>query len=116
MSVTISHAVANVNTHYIYLVEIWKNDILFDSFDYTSQPSNLFTYDYVINATNGDVLKVKASCNQGGSATESIVLTDGSWIPTGNVSAINVSLGGALFISVSSILFMLNKKRDVHKT
>ncbi|NHJ84467.1 MAG: hypothetical protein FK734_03345 [Asgard group archaeon] len=111
LSATISHSVADVNTHYIYLVEIWKNEVLHDSFDYFNQPSNVFTYNYVINATNGDVLKVKASCIQGGSATESITVSDGSG-PSANVSAFGISLG-ILFVLTFSAFILKYKKRKI---
>jgi hypothetical protein len=77
LNVTITHNVADTNTHYIEKVEIWKNDVLEITRDYTSQPStSSFTYSYDISAVDGDVLKVKGTCSISGSITREITVVE----------------------------------------
>ena len=76
------HSSADTNTHYIIDVDIWKNDVLVNSSSYTSQPSNsIFSYTYNISAIIGDILKVTTECNQGGTKTEQITVTDNTITP-----------------------------------
>ena len=80
LRVTITHPVSDPTTHYIYKVEIKKNDVIYNTSTYTSQPDpNSFTYIYKINATTGDTIDVTASCIQGGSKTiqDTITLNNG---------------------------------------
>ena len=84
LDVTITHSVSNLQTHYVDSIDIYINDILNHTEDYTSQPSNTFTYFYNINATIGETIKVTATCNQGGSITRSITVSNGT--PTANTS------------------------------
>jgi len=68
--VTINHPVSDTASHYIQKVEIKKNDVIYNTTSYTSQPDpNSFTYIYHVNATVGDTLDITASCVQGGSKT-----------------------------------------------
>ena len=70
LQVTITHPVSDTATHYIHKVEIKKNDLIYNTTTYTSQPDpNSFTYTYHVNATTGGTLDVTASCIQGGSKT-----------------------------------------------
>ena len=76
LTVAITHMVSDPSTHYVENVAIEKNDIEIISMDYTSQPSNQqISYVYLVNTTEGDILKVTASCNQGGSITKEITIT-----------------------------------------
>ena len=75
LNVTITHQVSNPDNHYIYKVEIKKNEVLFLTENYDSQPSTLsFTYSYSVDAQGGDVLKVTAYCNIAGSITREITV------------------------------------------
>jgi hypothetical protein len=70
LSVTITHDSENVNTHYIYKVDIKKNGAAINTSMYTSQPDpHQFTYKYNVSAGNGDNLEVTASCVVFGSLT-----------------------------------------------
>jgi hypothetical protein len=70
LSVTITHDSENVNTHYIYRVDIKKNGAAYNTSMYTSQPdAHRFTYKYNVSAGDGDILEVTASCVQYGSLT-----------------------------------------------
>ena len=70
LRVTITHPVSDQTTHYIYVVKIEKNGVLYNTSLYDSQPDlNSFTYTYQVNATTSDIIDVTASCIQGGSKT-----------------------------------------------
>ncbi len=78
LNVSITHGVSDPQAHYIYVVTISKNNEIYASYDYTSQPtSSSFTYTYVVNATIGDEIEVFADCNYGGSLTKQITVTSG---------------------------------------
>lgn len=75
LNVTITHSVSNPLTHYIIEVLISLNGLQVLNQSYTSQPtSNIFTYNYIIAATQGDTFEVTAICNQVGSITRSITI------------------------------------------
>lgn len=75
LNVTISHGVSNVDSHYIERLEVRKNDSVYLSRDYTSQPStSTFTYSLDVPATEGDTLSVTAICNQYGSLQKTLVV------------------------------------------
>jgi len=77
LAVTISHATLDPDSHYIYRVEIEKNDEVVQSEEYDSQPANVFTYRYVVSAVPGDVLTVTAYCSLYGSMTRSLTVPGG---------------------------------------
>jgi hypothetical protein len=73
LSVTITHTVLSPNDHYVERVEINKNDELYLTQDYTSQPTtSTFTYTYDVETVDNDVLEVTAICSIAGSITEQI--------------------------------------------
>jgi hypothetical protein len=85
LTAIINHSVNDNTTHYVNLVEIWINDQLNKTQVYTSQPTlNEFTYTYNIIASTSDEIKVKASCNLGGSNTKIITVGE---TPTESVPA-----------------------------
>ncbi len=76
LKVTITHQVANPDTHYVYNIVIKKNGETYNTYDYTSQSSiTSFTYNYNINTTEGDVIEVTASCIQTGSITRQVTVS-----------------------------------------
>lgn len=78
LSVTITHLVADPNSHYIYKVEIRKNGAPYLTEEYISQPTtSTFTYTYSVTAIDGDVLKVTADCSIGGSITGTLDVSAG---------------------------------------
>jgi desulfoferrodoxin (superoxide reductase-like protein) len=78
LSVDVTHSVSDTNTHYIEEIEIFLNDVLEEEKTYTSQESTSSMSDtFIIEATDGDVIKVKAYCNQFGSYEQSLVIGDG---------------------------------------
>jgi hypothetical protein len=71
LSVTITHASAAPEKHYIKTVVIKKNGNILSANDYDSQPdSQIFTYIYQAPAEDGDVLEVTALCSTSGSKTD----------------------------------------------
>jgi len=75
LNVTISHSVSNPSKHYVDKVKIALNGELIKTFEYTSQPDDAtFTYQYSIEATKGDELKVKAECSYFGSRTVKLIV------------------------------------------
>ena len=78
LSVTITHSVRDPADHYIDLVEIRSGNAILISANYTSQPTTgTFTYLYTVPAKSGDLLEVNASCNKGGSLTETVQVPAG---------------------------------------
>ncbi|MBN2514892.1 MAG: hypothetical protein JXC33_02540 [Deltaproteobacteria bacterium] len=79
LSVTISHSVSNAAKHYVDKIKFSLNGELIKTFEYTSQPDNsTFTYQYSIEAKEGDTLEVKAECNYFGSRTAKLIVHKGS--------------------------------------
>ncbi len=78
LSVSITHTVSNPDSHYVRNVKIDLNEVEAESVDYTSQPSSSdFTYTYTITAVDGDEFEVSAFCNQGGSISKTLTVTEG---------------------------------------
>lgn len=70
LTVIILHFSPITKIHYVYKVDIEKNGNLIDTQLYQSQPRFFFfTYNYNINATNGDQLSVTAYCSLFGKLT-----------------------------------------------
>lgn len=79
LNVTITHNVADINSHYIESIEIYKTDVLYLKENYTSQPNtSTFTYAYDVQAQDGDVLRVTAICSISGSITQTITVNETS--------------------------------------
>ncbi|MEN6609898.1 MAG: hypothetical protein ABFC24_03580 [Methanoregulaceae archaeon] len=77
LSVTITHPVADVQTHYIRDVIISVNGKNVNTTMYTSQPDpSAFTYTYPVTTLPGDTLEVTAECVLGGSLSKSITLPE----------------------------------------
>ena len=75
--VTITHETPAPDLHYVNKVDIKKNDVLFLSQEYDSQPTNdVFSYTYNPEASFGDVIQVTAYCNIQGSITRTITVED----------------------------------------
>jgi hypothetical protein len=75
LTVEITHNVGDPNSHFVEFVEIRVNSSLITTETYTSQPtSSAFTYQYNINATEGDTIEVTAICSVSGSITRSLTV------------------------------------------
>jgi len=68
--VSVTHQVDDSSTHYVREMVIQKNGVTVDTVTYASQPSReTFTYSYPLTLEPGDVARVTARCNIGGSIT-----------------------------------------------
>jgi hypothetical protein len=77
LNVTITHNTPTPNQHFIEKVEVWVNDVLKLTRDYTSQPTtSTFTYTYDLSAKDSDKIEVKATCSISGDITEEISVLD----------------------------------------
>jgi hypothetical protein len=79
-----------------------KNGEIYNTSVYTNQPTtNSFSYIYKVNATNGDVIDVYASCNQGGSKTTQIIVgQDNNENETSTPGFELILVLGALIVSI----------------
>ena len=76
--VNITHSVTT-DDHYIDTIELYINDVKYNTINYDSQPSRTsFSYNYNIIAEEGDNIKVIAECNQFGTLTRDILIGDES--------------------------------------
>ena len=73
LEATITHT-PHSESHYIQKVEIKKNGEVVTLQEYSSQPTETFTYSYKVEAVAGDVIELKASCNRFGSRTEKLTV------------------------------------------
>jgi hypothetical protein len=77
LNVTITHNTPAPNQHYIQKVEIWVNDVLKLTQDYTNQPTtSTFTYTYDLPSLDSDEIEVKATCSISGDIIEKIRVVD----------------------------------------
>ena len=73
LQATITHTSFSAS-HYIDKVQIKKNGEVVILQEYTSQPTETFTYSYKVEAVAGDVIELKASCSRFGSRTEKLTV------------------------------------------
>jgi len=103
--VNITHSVTNINNHYIESVNIKINGITIDNYNYTSQPDKTFiSYKYIISADLGDVIEVKATCNEFGSITKELTVEKNISTSTPDFTLISLIIS---FI----LLFLIKYKR-----
>lgn len=75
LTVRITHKTPSAGSHYIDKVEIKKNGTVISTNQYKSQPDKeTFEYSYKIQASGGDRIEVKASCNFFGSKTVNLTI------------------------------------------
>jgi hypothetical protein len=115
LSVTISHSSDDFNTHYIFEAIITIDDNQAINQSYTSQPSNLFTYNYTILSWGLEILtfvvEVAARYTEAGINPQSITIGQRT-----HVSKPIPGFTGIWFIiGCSTIIFILfrNKKKKV---
>ena len=75
LTVMITHSVSDPAKHYVESVKIAITGKLVKTFEYASQPEkSTFTYEYLIQAKEGDTLKVRAGCSRFGSKTGKLMV------------------------------------------
>jgi len=98
LAVTITHAVRDPADHYIDVVEVRSVGAILILANYTSQPTaGTFTYQYTVPAKSGDLLEVNASCNKGGSLTETVL------VPAGGTAAAQSGIPPILLLHMGLI-------------
>ncbi len=76
LTVEVTHSVSDVNTHYIYRIEVYKNNVLEETRDYDAQDSTSGMSDtFTVEAEDGDVLKATAYCSLSGQITNEITVS-----------------------------------------
>ena len=112
LDVTITHSVADTSSHYIERVEVYKNDELLTSEDYTSQSSeDTFTYTYDgIQMEDGDTITVRAYCSISGSITEELS-SDGNGDGDDDTPFIGVG-PVIILLTLSAVLYSIITKRE----
>ena len=109
LNVVVEHGVSDVNTHYIKKIYIYVNDVLNHTENYTNQTYMTFQDDsFVVPALIGDVIRVTAICNQGGSLTNQITVQDLA-VPEFNRSLIFLSFSAILIIGLTFVRKRLTK-------
>ena len=73
LQATITHTNFSAS-HYLEKMRLKKNGEVVTLQEYSSQPTETFTYSYKVEAVAGDVIELKASCNRFGSRTESLTV------------------------------------------
>lgn len=87
LELRITHNVANPNNHYIEQIDIEINDMMYDSYQYNSQPStSTITYTFTIEAESNDEIMVTAYCSIAGSIQESLTVESEEDTPPGSPS------------------------------
>ena len=73
LKITITHTRFS-EAHYINKVEIKQNGKIITVREYKGQPSETFTYPFMIDAVSGDIFAVEASCSKFGSTSAAITI------------------------------------------
>jgi hypothetical protein len=112
LNVTITHSVADPNTHFIETVIIKVNGTIAETHNYTSQPtSNTFLYQYPIDINQGETVEVTAVCNLVGQIIRTITVEDGQQPPPEDPTIPGFCFVGAISaLSISFVFFKTKKK------
>lgn len=75
LHVEVKHISHNINKHYIRRLIVYKNDIELKKFTYAKQTSaTALIQDLPVDAIAGDVIRVKAICNESGPEEKTFVI------------------------------------------
>jgi hypothetical protein len=114
INATISHSVSNPNNHYVNEIEVRINEQLYETFEYTSQPGSSFTYALdSIEADVGDIIEVKAICNQGGQITRQLTIGEGNGESSDDESTPGFEM--LLFIFSMLMVYIFIRKKSTTK-
>jgi len=71
----VKHISTNIRDHYIRRLIVYKNDIEVSKFTYAKQTSaTALTQDLAVEAVPGDVIRVKAICNESGPEEKTFIV------------------------------------------
>ena len=77
LTVDVAHSTTDINSHYIYQVEVQKNSVVVLTREYTTQNTTSgMSATYHVAAIHGDVLSVTARCTLAGIRTSQITVVD----------------------------------------
>ncbi|MFA4876724.1 MAG: hypothetical protein WC586_04880 [Methanoregula sp.] len=110
LSVTITHPVADPQTHYIRKVVITVNGNTVTDASYTSQPSpDTFTRTYPLRVKPGDAVKVTANCSLAGSGSGELTIpAGGSKAPA--IPSTQKAAAGLLPLFCAAIIILVKKE------
>jgi hypothetical protein len=75
LTVIITHNTPTPDSHFIESVEIYVNDTIYITMNYTSQPTtSKFSYFYDVTADDGNVIKVIATCSISGNVSRELTV------------------------------------------
>ena len=113
LTVSITHAVSDNTTHYIFSVVVSVNESVVLSPTYTSQPDlGFFIYEYSVTTNEGSTIQVTASCSEGGALTSTWGGTNQP--PAGGIPGY-MGLYLVILVSVISLLSLYRKKLNKPK-
>ena len=108
----ITHYTPDRNSHYIYRVKIYKNEIIVGDNEYTSQPTDdTYQLSFNISAEKVDVLKVWVECNKGGNIEKSITINGENISATNADGSSTPGFEISLLITIIIFLFIINYKK-----
>jgi hypothetical protein len=111
LEVSITHAVPDNTTHYIFSVVVSVNGSVVHSPNYSSQPDvGFFILEFSVTTNNGSVISVTASCSEGGSLTRTLGGT-----PTPPEGGIPGYMGLYLVVVVSVISLLVFYRKKLRK-
>jgi uncharacterized membrane protein YozB (DUF420 family) len=77
LTVSIDHDVKDRRTHYINKIEVWMGNSQVLERTYTEQPRDNYNERFDLHAEEGDLVKVKACCNQQGCIEREMTIGSG---------------------------------------
>lgn len=108
LTVSVSHSVSDVFTHYIYEIVIVKNSVVFTTEEYTNQSSTSgMSDDFDVPAVEGDVLQVTAKCSIAGQISNQITVTESGTTPTTTDTPIPTILLVTVVVLVLGFVFVV---------
>ena len=115
LNVTITHGVSDPDTHHIESVTVSVNGEEVISKNYDTQPTkNEFTYQYDVEASEGDTIEVQAVCSQVGSISETIKAGEESTSTEGQ--GIPGFMGLFVLATIFTAMMILFTKRRINKS
>ncbi len=77
LHIHMTHISANAHKHHIRRIEVFKNDELVKAIRLVTQDTGReLSQDVTVEAKKGDVLRIKAICNQAGTAESSLTVSE----------------------------------------
>ena len=111
LQVNISHQVSDPKTHYVDKIVVKINGETNINQDYINQSGSSFSYTYEeIVVSEGDVIQVTATCNQGGSISKELTIGSEGISETDDDSSTPGFELIVFFISIIAIIILVKKR------